>query len=137
MSLQKINPESLLYWPAMAHVVVAMPGRLAFIAGQAPVDKDYKIVGGTDLKAQTLCAFQHLCVALAAAGAGPADVICSTAYLVDLDEDKAATFAAAMSVAVRGAPFPPHAITMVGVRSLASAEALVEISAVALIPSTV
>ena len=130
MPVKRINPEGLLHWPPLTHVVISPAGRLAHIAGQAAVDPSFNVIG-TDLRTQTAFAFKNLCTALAAAGSQPKDVVSTTIYIVELDEAKASIVAAAMEIVLDGQPFPSHANTMVGVASLASAAALIEISAIA------
>lgn len=133
MTIKRINPDGLLSWPQMAQVAVADAQRLVFIAGQTATAKDFTHLGGSDLGAQTCAAFENLRIALDAAGASPENVVSSTVYIVGLTEEKAGVFAAAMNKALDGKPFPPHPLTMIGVASLAGAESLVEISAVAVL----
>jgi len=130
MSIERVNPTGLMSWPPLAHVVISPAGRLAHIAGQAAFDKDFKLLGA-DMYTQTLAAYKHLLIALAAVGATPADVVSSTVYVVGLDDAKSTAFHEAMNVAVEGKPFPSHAYTMLGVSALGGTGALVEISAVA------
>jgi enamine deaminase RidA (YjgF/YER057c/UK114 family) len=79
-------------------------------------------------------AFRNLKAALEAVGATPADVVSSTFYVVDLDEEKTGLFVAGMNAALDGQPFPPNASTLVGVTRLGHPAMKVEISAVAAIP---
>src|ERR1700761_3641191 len=134
MAVQHVNPDTLFRLPAFSQIVVAPPGRLAFIAGQGPFDPTFNLVGGDDLKAQAIQAFQNLKAALAAVGATPADVVSTTFYVVDLDEAKTEQFIAGMNAALDGRPFPPNASTLVGVPRLGHPSMKVEISAVAAIP---
>ncbi len=134
MAVEHVNPDTLFRLPAFSQIVVAPPGRLAFIAGQGPFDPDFNLVGGGDLFAQTVQAFRNLKAALAAVGATPTDVVSTTFYIVNLDTERTDTFVAAMNAALDGQPFPPNASTMVGVTRLGEARMLVEISAVAAIP---
>ena len=134
MAIEHINPESLLSYPPLSHVVISPPGRLAFIAGQTALDREFRMKGGDSLYAQALAAFANLGIALQAAGARPADVVSSTVYIVGLNQSLADEFAAAMKVACDGQPFPPHAFNLIGVASLGSGEALIEISAIAALP---
>jgi enamine deaminase RidA (YjgF/YER057c/UK114 family) len=134
MPVEHVNPEALFRLPAFSQIVVAPPGRLAFIAGQGPFDPDFNLVGGNDLFAQTVQAFQNLKAALTAVGATPTDVVSTTFYIVNLDTERTDIFVAAMNAALDGQPFPPNASTMVGVTRLGEARMLVEISAVAAIP---
>lgn len=135
MAVEHVNPDTLFRLPAFSQVVVAPPGRLAFIAGQGPFDADFNLVGGEDLAAQTVQAFRNLRAALAAVGATPADVVSSTFYVVDLDAAKTEQFVAGMNTALDGEPFPPNASTLVGVTRLGHPAMKVEISAVAAIPA--
>jgi 2-iminobutanoate/2-iminopropanoate deaminase len=133
MAVEHVNPDTLFRLPAFSQIVVAPPGRLAFIAGQGPFDPDFNLIGGDDLFAQTVQAFQNLKAALTV-GATPADVLSTTFYIVNLDTERTDIFVAAMNAALDGQPFPPNASTMVGVTRLGDARMLVEISAVAAIP---
>ncbi len=134
MAVEHVNPDTLFRLPAFSQIVVAPPGRLAFIAGQGPFDSTFQLVGGDDLTAQTMQAFLNLKAALAAVGATPADVVSSTFYVVDLDGEKTDQFVAGMNAALDGQPFPPNASTIVGVTRLGHPAMKVEISAVAAIP---
>jgi enamine deaminase RidA (YjgF/YER057c/UK114 family) len=134
MTVEHVNPGTLFRLPAFSQIVVAPPGRLAFIAGQGPFDADFNLVGGDDLFAQTVQAFRNVKAALTAVGATPADVVSTTFYIVNLDGERTDTFVAAMNAALDGQPFPPNASTMVGVTRLGDARMSVEISAVAAIP---
>lgn len=131
MSVTHINPPELLASSGFSQVVVAPPGKLAFIAGQGAFDCNYTLVGGHDLYAQTVQAFRNLTLALTAVGATPADVVSTTMYVVGLDEGKTATFVKAMEAALDGKCFPPNASTIVGVTQLGDPRMLVEISAIA------
>ena len=133
MTVEHVNPDSLFKLPGFSQIVVGAPGRLAFIAGQGPFDADFRLVGGSDLHAQTVQAFVNLRAALQAVGATPADVVSCTFYIVGLDEAATNTFIAAMNVALDGKPFPPNASTLVGISRLGHPAMKVEISAIALI----
>jgi enamine deaminase RidA (YjgF/YER057c/UK114 family) len=129
-----VNPDTLFKLPGFSQIVVAPPGRLAFIAGQGPFDAEFRLIGADDLHAQTVQAFRNVKAALAAVGATPADVVSSTFYVVGLNEETTQTFVAAMNVALDGQPFPPNASTLVGVTRLGAPGMLIEIAAVASIP---
>jgi len=131
---QHINPDTLFKLPGFSQIVVAPPGRLAFIAGQGPFDANFNLIGADDLHAQTVQAFRNVKAALAAVGATPADVVSSTFYVVGLNDDTTQIFVAAMNVALDGHPFPPNASTLVGVTQLGAPGMLIEIAAVASIP---
>lgn len=131
---QHVNPDTLFKLPGFSQIVVAPPGRLAFIAGQGPFDADFNLIGADDLHAQTVQAFRNVKAALSAIGATPTNVVSSTFYIVGLNEETTQTFVAAMNVALDGQPFPPNASTLVGVTRLGAPGMLIEIAAVASIP---
>src|SRR5699024_9943480 len=134
MSIERVNPESLLYWPQMAQVVVTSGQKLAFISGQTSTDKDFVVQHPNDLAAQSRYALQNLQRALEAVGSSPEQVVSSTVYIVDLDGERSQAFAEAMQDALEGEPFPQHATSLIGIKSLGSPELVVEISAVAVVP---
>src|SRR6476620_5207216 len=70
-----LKPEGLAPTTSYSHVVVATPGKMIFIAGQVANDKQGKLVGKDDLKAQATQVFENLKTALAAAGATFDDVV--------------------------------------------------------------
>lgn len=134
MSIERINPDNLIKWPPMATVVVAPSQKLAFIAGQTAIDKDFNHLGGDDFAEQTRYAMKNLLVAIEAAGAKPEDVVTSTAYVVDLTQERSAVFASVMEEVLDGKPFPPHAINLIGTTGLGGgSHQLIEITAIAAI----
>lgn len=134
MTVEHVNPDTLPRHPGFSQVVVAPPGRLAFIAGQGAFTESNELVGVGDLRAQVVQAFRNLAKALEAVGATPEDVVSSTFYVVDLDEQRTAEFVAGMNDALDGKPFPPNASSIIGVTALGVPGMLVEISAVAAVP---
>lgn len=65
---------------------VAFDGRMVVVSGQVPLDVDGQLVGADDPEAQLRQVFTNLVAALAAADAGPRDVVKLTAFLTDLDD---------------------------------------------------
>lgn len=128
-----LKPEGLAPVTAYSHVVVAKPGRIIFIAGQVATDKDGKLVGKDDLKAQAVQVFANLKIALAAAGATFDDVVKINWFIKAYKPDVLPTLRE-----VRSAYFnknaPPPASTLVGVMSLAQEDYLLEVEAVAVVP---
>ncbi len=61
-------------------------GDLLFVSGIVPVDEAGQLVGGDDVVAQATAVFESLRLVLAAAGAGPADVVKVTVFLTDVDD---------------------------------------------------
>jgi enamine deaminase RidA (YjgF/YER057c/UK114 family) len=127
-----LKPEGLAPVTAYSHVVVATPGKIVFVAGQVALDKEGKLIGKDDLKAQATQVFENLKTALAAAGATFNDVVKINWYIKGYKPDVLPTLRE-----VRSAYFnknaPPPASTLVGVMSLAQDDYLIEVEAVAVI----
>jgi enamine deaminase RidA (YjgF/YER057c/UK114 family) len=69
--IERINPAGLHGTPGYHHVTVVPAGRLAFLAGQCPLDASGNLVGAGDLEAQIDQVAENVTAALAAVGAGP------------------------------------------------------------------
>jgi enamine deaminase RidA (YjgF/YER057c/UK114 family) len=122
-----INPPGLTKPTGYTHVVVASDRRTVYIAGQVALDSTGKLVGGSDVAAQTEQVFANLRRALASVGASFADVVKTTTFITDAKQ-----IAALREVRGRylnSAQLP--ASTLVVVTALARPELLVEIEAVA------
>ena len=113
-----------------SHGVVAAQGTTIYAAGQVALDENGALVGAGDVAAQARQVLVNLRRVLEAAGATLDDVVKTTVYLTDLDfrgpvnEARSEAFTA-----------PPPANTLTVVSGLARPEFLVEIEAVAVIPS--
>ncbi|HEY9314594.1 RidA family protein [Williamsia sp.] len=108
------------------------PGSLVFTAGAAPIDADGATVAPGDVSAQTRQCMANLKVALAETGASLADVAKVTVFVA---EHLQADLVVAWDVVT--AEFGDHkpAGSLLGVSVLAYDDQLVEIEAVAAIPS--
>ena len=130
--LEHIQPEGLFRSERLGftQVVAARPGRLVFVAGQTACDRRGRPSGG-DIAAQAGVALENVGIALAAAGAGPADVTMLRIYIVGY------TPAIAAEVGARVASFfagvEPPASTWLGVQALFHPDFLIEIEAVAVV----
>jgi enamine deaminase RidA (YjgF/YER057c/UK114 family) len=128
-ALEYPRAAGLLHNPAFSHVVVASGARTIYTAGQVSIDENGALVGADDLGAQTAQAMRNVGLALAAGGAGYADVVKITTYVVNYKPEHRAIIGRAR------APFfanrAPPASTLIGVDALAAPEWLVEIEAVA------
>jgi reactive intermediate/imine deaminase len=113
-----------------SHGVVAGPGTTIYVAGQVSLDEEGVLVGAGDVAAQARQVFANLRRVLEAAGATLDDVVKTTVYLTDIE------WRGPVDVARREAfTAPPPANTLLVVNSLALPEFLVEIEAVAVLPS--
>ena len=105
-------------------------GDLLFVSGVVPVDADGRLVGGEDVVAQAQAVFENIRRVLAAAGAGPEDVVKVTVFLTDVDDRPRIN---PVRQAFFGETRP--ASTLVEVSRLAIPGAKLEVEAVALVPS--
>jgi enamine deaminase RidA (YjgF/YER057c/UK114 family) len=82
MAIERINPDGLHATPGYHHVTVTSAGRLAFLAGQCPLDGAGAVVGPGDHGKQVDQIVANTLRALAAVGAGPEDVVRTVIYVV-------------------------------------------------------
>jgi len=127
-----INPETLTKPPSYTQVVeVRGPGRTVYIAGQLGTDRDGNVVGAPgDFRAQAVQVFDNLKAALAAVGAGFADVVKLNSYLADITH--LPILREVRSRHLNAAALP--ASTTIAVSKFARPAALLEIEAVAVLP---
>jgi reactive intermediate/imine deaminase len=123
-----LSPETMSPPFGYSHVVDAPAGRIIFISGQVPLDRDGELVGEGDFEAQTRQVFANLSAALEAAGAAWADVVKLNYFLTDVGR---LTEMRAIRDEHVNTEQPP-ASTLVEVSSLFRPEAMVEIEAVAI-----
>jgi enamine deaminase RidA (YjgF/YER057c/UK114 family) len=83
--ITRINPSQLHPTPGYHHVTVVEAGRMAFLAGQCPLDLSGTLVGPGDLDAQIDQVAANALAALAAVGAGPEQVVRAVIYVVSAD----------------------------------------------------
>ena len=130
-TLEHPRPQGLLHNAAFSQVVAAAGTRTIYTAGQVSIDERGELVGAGDLAAQTEQVMRNIGLALAAAGAGFADVVKITTYVVNYKPEHRAIIGKARS------PFfangAPPASTLVGVSALALPEWLIEIEAIAVV----
>ena len=128
-----INPEALVKPPSYTQVVeVTGPGRTIYIAGQLGTDRDGNVVGAPgDFRAQALQVFGNLRAALAAVEADFADVVKLNSYLADIAHLPILREVRAGYLNAAALP----ASTTIAVSSFARPGALLEIEAVAVLPS--
>jgi 2-iminobutanoate/2-iminopropanoate deaminase len=107
-----------------------LAGEMLYVSGCLPIDEAGALVGAGDMAAQAHQVYHNLGLALKAAGCGPESVIESKVYVREMGERLKMN-------AVRQEFFGEHrpAGTLVEVSALAHPEALIEVDAVALIPS--
>jgi enamine deaminase RidA (YjgF/YER057c/UK114 family) len=129
---QFLNPEDLAPPVGFSHVAVTAPGRLIFLAGETAHQADGTLTGST-VAEQFAAAAENVGIALASAGASPADIVSLQIFTTDVDAYRAETKAIGAAYrAVFGPHYPPMALF--GVARLYDPAALVELVVTAVIP---
>jgi enamine deaminase RidA (YjgF/YER057c/UK114 family) len=128
-----VKPQGLAPGNGYSHVVVVNPGRLVYIAGQVARDKDGKLVGKGDLKAQATQVFENLKAAFAAAGATFDNAVKINIYVKDYKPEMVTILRDVRDAYIN--KNAPPASTLVGVTSLFQEDYLIEVEAVAALPA--
>jgi enamine deaminase RidA (YjgF/YER057c/UK114 family) len=137
--ITRINPDQLHRTPGYHHITIVESGRLAFLAGQCPLDPDGTVVGIDDATAQVDLAVQveqvatNALIALTAAGAAPEHVVRSVIYVASGDN---AVLSAVWRMFTESAIGPAFttASTLLGVAQLGFRGQLVELDLTAALP---
>lgn len=129
--VKRTNPPTLSTPTGYTHIVeVTGPTKTVYISGQIAFDKDGKLVGAGDMKAQAEQVFKNLQAALSAAGAKFSDVVKMNTYITDMDKAPAVR-----EVRARYFGETTPASTLVQVVHLARPELMLEIEVIAVVPS--
>jgi enamine deaminase RidA (YjgF/YER057c/UK114 family) len=131
VSANFINPEGMHRPTGYTHVVEVTAGRPVYISGQVALDGAGELVGPGDVAAQARQVFENLQAALGSVGAGFEQVVKLTVYLVDATQMPAVREVRDRYVDTAR----PPAGTAVEVRRLVRDDLLVEVEAVAVLPS--
>ncbi|MDT8912404.1 RidA family protein [Amycolatopsis sp. PS_44_ISF1] len=131
--ITRINPDLLHTPPGYHHITVVEPGRMAFLAGQCPIDVTGGLVGAGDLDAQLDQVVANAMTALGAIGAEPEDVVRTVVYLVSEDSDVLSTAWERLTRSPLGPAFTT-ASTLLGVARLGFRGQLIEIDLTAALP---
>jgi enamine deaminase RidA (YjgF/YER057c/UK114 family) len=132
MAFELINPNGLEAPVGYAHLARITGGTIIHVAGQAPFDKQGRVVGKGDFVAQFTQVVRNLKTAIEAVGGRPDQYAVLTIYVTDLEAYWSNT--KPLGTAYRevfGKHFP--AITLVEVKRLYNQDCMVEISGVAVI----
>ena len=121
-------PKSVGY----SQLAVVTGGTLVFIAGQVALDKSGNIVGKDDFKAQIQQVFENLKAAVEAAGGSFNNVIKLNSYFVDLSHVADFREVRDKYINVKN----PPASTAIQVPRLFRPEFLIEVEAIAVVPSS-
>jgi enamine deaminase RidA (YjgF/YER057c/UK114 family) len=124
--MEKLNPTGVHATPGYHHVTIVEAGRLAFLAGQCPLDPDGVLVGEGDVLVQADQVAANALAVLEAAGAKPGDVVRSVIYVVSDDNKVLAGVWQRLNETALGPAFGT-ASTLLGVASLGFTGQLVEL----------
>jgi 3-hydroxyisobutyrate dehydrogenase len=130
MTVERINPSSMRA-PAEYYAHVTKAGNMVFVAGQAAVGKDNKMIGVNDITAQAEEVFQQLQECLRSAGTDLRHVVKLNTFLTRPEDNR--PVALVRSKYFKEAGLLP-ASTMVVVARLARPEMLIEVECTAVMP---
>ena len=130
--IARLNPTTLHDTPGYHHVTTVEPGRMAYVAGQCPVDRSGTVVGA-DVPAQIDQATANAALALEAVGASPGDVVRAVIYVVTDDRAVLGTAWTRCRSSVIADAFTT-ASTLLGVSLLGYPDQLVEIDLTVALP---
>jgi enamine deaminase RidA (YjgF/YER057c/UK114 family) len=119
--------------PGYTHVVATEAGTTLYISGQVPVNQAGQLVGEKDLKAQTIQVYENLLFCLKSAGATFEDVVKMNTYVVNYKPSDIEIIREVRKGYL--SKENPPASTLVGVQALVSPDFLIEIEAIAVIPT--
>lgn len=121
------NPAGLHPAPGFSHVASATGARTVHFAGQVALGKDFAVVGGDDLGAQTRAAMENLAIAMQEAQVSWDQIVRRTIYTTQPTRFDVIT--EAIHDVTGGAADPAQ--TIVGVTGLAVEGLLIEIECTA------
>ncbi len=131
MAREIIQPVSVHSTAGVGYSHVAKAGDTVYIAGQIALDVDGNLVGKGNIKAQTHQVYANLQTIIEELGGSLEDIVKLTTYLTDRSHLEA--FRRVRNSFFR-APSPPN--TLLFVSGIAHPDYLVEIEAVAFLPSS-
>ena len=133
MSLKRKSPSnpptvSAPLKPYYSNAIRSEAGPLLWISGQVAIDKDGKLVGQNDLRAQAVQVLENIKAILRANGAGMEDIVKVTVYVTDIR-----AFNDIADIRKNYFPSDGPASVICEVNALAWPEFLIEIESVAVV----
>ena len=128
MPIQHINPSTIAQPRGYSHIV--KDGSTVYVAGQVARDRDGKIVGLGDAKAQTEQVFKNLEAALAAAGGNLSHIVKTNTFMTHREDIP--VFREIKAKYLPGDDSPVS--TLVLCSGLADPDFRIEIEAIAIVP---
>jgi enamine deaminase RidA (YjgF/YER057c/UK114 family) len=130
-NFQLLIPNTMPKSVSYSQLAVVTGGTVVFIAGQVALDKSGNVVGNKDFKAQIQQVFENLKAAVEAAGGNCNHVVKLNSYFLDLSHLSDFREVRDKYINVKN----PPASTAIQVSRLFRPEFLIEVEAVAIIPS--
>jgi len=131
--ITRINPEGLHETPGYHHITVVEAGRVAYLAGQCPLDRRGGLIGPGALDEQIDQVAANALVALAAVGARPEHAVRSVIYVCSDDTGVLGAAWRRFTDSVIGPAFTT-ASTLLGVAQLGFTGQLVEVDLTVALP---
>ena len=114
---------------AFSMAVAQGDGRVVYLKGQVALDRDGRLIGKGDMRAQVRKTLENIAAVLAHVGGNLSDVVSLTHYTTDID-----AFMGSGDIRTEFFADPYPVTTTVQVARLYDPEALIEITAIAEIP---
>ena len=125
------NPPDLWQpFGPFSQIAVQGDGRIVHLKGQVALDRDGRMVGAGDMRAQLQQVLENIRIALASVGGEIGDILSLTNYVTDMD-----AFLAAGDIRRAFFALPYPVTTTVEVSRLYDRALLVEVSVIAEIPA--
>ncbi|WP_405786013.1 RidA family protein [Streptomyces sp. NBC_01367] len=131
--ITRINPEQLHETPGYHHITVVESGRMAYLAGQCPLDRTGSLVGSGSLEVQVDQVVVNALAALAAVDAEPKHVVRSVIYVRSDDRDVLGVAWRRLTDSALGPAFTT-ASTLLGVAQLGFTGQLIEVDLTVALP---
>ncbi len=124
------SPTTIHPAPGFSHIAIGTGSRVAYISGQVALAPDFSVIGGDDLRQQTVAAMRNLEICLKAIDAGWDQVVRRTIYTTQPEQYEVMTSGIEE---VQGSQEHP-AQTIIGITGLAIPGLLIEIEATVVLP---
>jgi enamine deaminase RidA (YjgF/YER057c/UK114 family) len=128
------NPNELTKSPYYSHSARIEDRGLILVSGQMALDENGTLVSPGDMRAQAEKVFSNIRIALAAAGAGVQDIVSIDTYYTSRAD--LAAYRDVRAEFFRDRKAPPPVSVAVQVAGLVMEDAVVEVSVVAIVPSS-
>ena len=122
-------PELWKPFGAFSMMTIQGPGQIVHLKGQVALDRDGRVVGANDMRAQVRQTLENIRTALASVGGEMADIVSLTQYATDIEQFM---LVGDIRKAFFAEPFP--VTTTVQVVRLYRPDVMIEITAMAEIP---